>query len=70
MSVVKVSLKRLKSHEILDFNMQIGIIGGTGLDDPDILQERQEIVADTPYGKVLGLGTRLGTSVVRCAMRA
>ena len=33
--------------------MQIGIIGGTGLDDPDILEERQEMIVDTPYGKVL-----------------
>lgn len=32
--------------------LQIGIIGGTGLDDPDILQDRQEIIANTPYGKV------------------
>ena len=34
-------------------SVQIGIIGGTGLDDPDILQDREEIVVDTPYGKVL-----------------
>ena len=31
---------------------QIGIIGGTGLDDPDILTERVEKAVDTPYGKV------------------
>ena len=31
---------------------QIGIIGGTGLSDPDILQERQEKVVSTPYGEV------------------
>jgi 5'-methylthioadenosine phosphorylase len=30
--------------------MKIGIIGGSGLDDPDILQEAQEIVRDTAYG--------------------
>ncbi len=30
---------------------KIGIIGGSGLDDPDILQEVQEIEVDTPYGK-------------------
>ncbi|XP_061433721.1 S-methyl-5'-thioadenosine phosphorylase-like [Lethenteron reissneri] len=31
--------------------VKIGIIGGTGLDDPDILEDRQEIHVDTPYGK-------------------
>ena len=34
------------------FSVQIGIIGGTGLDDPDILRDREEILVDTPYGKV------------------
>uniref|UniRef100_A0A8C0BGL4 S-methyl-5'-thioadenosine phosphorylase n=1 Tax=Buteo japonicus TaxID=224669 RepID=A0A8C0BGL4_9AVES len=29
----------------------IGIIGGTGLDDPDILEGRTEKYVDTPYGK-------------------
>ncbi|KAG9344143.1 hypothetical protein JZ751_012625 [Albula glossodonta] len=29
----------------------IGIIGGSGLDDPDILEERSEKYVDTPYGK-------------------
>ena len=33
-------------------HFQIGIIGGSGLDDPDILQNRREIEVDTPYGKV------------------
>lgn len=31
---------------------QIGIIGGSGLDDPDILEGRTERYVDTPYGKV------------------
>ncbi|OXB76042.1 UNVERIFIED_CONTAM: hypothetical protein H355_000302 [Colinus virginianus] len=31
--------------------VKIGIIGGTGLDDPDILEERTEKYVDTPYGK-------------------
>lgn len=31
---------------------QIGIIGGSGLDDPDIIQNRREVEVDTPYGKV------------------
>ncbi|KAK2514005.1 Mtap [Columba livia] len=30
---------------------EIGIIGGTGLDDPDILEGRTEKYVDTPYGK-------------------
>lgn len=30
---------------------KIGIIGGTGLDNPDLLQERQEKEVDTPFGK-------------------
>ncbi len=29
----------------------IGIIGGSGLDDPDILKNPREIEADTPYGR-------------------
>lgn len=36
------------------FSTQIGIIGGTGLNDPDIMRDREEIIVDTctPYGKV------------------
>lgn len=30
--------------------IKIGIIGGSGLDDPQILQDAKEITADTPYG--------------------
>lgn len=30
---------------------KIGIIGGTGLDNPSLLQERQEKEVNTPYGK-------------------
>lgn len=30
--------------------VKIGIIGGSGLDDPQILKEPREIVIDTPYG--------------------
>ncbi|XP_048147709.1 S-methyl-5'-thioadenosine phosphorylase isoform X2 [Corvus hawaiiensis] len=33
------------------FDFGIGIIGGTGLDDPDILEGRTEKYVDTPYGK-------------------
>jgi 5'-methylthioadenosine phosphorylase len=31
--------------------MKVGIIGGSGLDDPKILQGSQEVEPDTPYGK-------------------
>ncbi len=31
--------------------IRVGIIGGSGLDDPDILTNPQEIHPDTPYGK-------------------
>ena len=31
--------------------LKIGIIGGSGLDDPDILKEKKEVEVDTPYGK-------------------
>ncbi|XP_029462704.1 S-methyl-5'-thioadenosine phosphorylase isoform X1 [Rhinatrema bivittatum] len=33
--------------------VKVGIIGGSGLDDPDILEGRTEKYIDTPYGKVL-----------------
>lgn len=31
--------------------LKIGIIGGSGLDDPKIMQNAQEVEVDTPYGK-------------------
>jgi len=31
--------------------IKIGIIGGSGLDDPEILQQPEEYQIDTPYGK-------------------
>lgn len=31
--------------------VKIGIIGGSGLDNPDILQDARDIDANTPYGK-------------------
>ena len=30
--------------------MKLGIIGGSGLDDPSLLQDAEEITVDTPYG--------------------
>lgn len=49
---------------------KIGIIGGTGLDDPDLLQERQEKEVVTPFGKPsdnLILGKVNGVSCVLLA---
>lgn len=37
---------------ITNYNLQIGIIGGTGMDDPDILKNREEKQVSTPYGEV------------------
>jgi len=31
--------------------VKIGIIGGSGLDDPDLLKDYEEREIDTPYGK-------------------
>lgn len=32
------------------FHSQVGIIGGSGLDDPELLDDRREIYRETPYG--------------------
>ncbi|RXN30150.1 S-methyl-5 -thioadenosine phosphorylase [Labeo rohita] len=47
-------------------HVKIGIIGGSGLDDPDILEGRTERYVVTPFGKVLmevaqGLGVKCHT---------
>lgn len=34
-------------------NFKVGIIGGSGLDDPELLDERREIYRETPYGNTL-----------------
>ena len=31
--------------------VKIGIIGGSGLDNPDILEDAKDVEVDTPYGK-------------------
>ena len=49
---------------------RIGIIGGSGLDDPKILKNAQEIAVDTPYGapsSALTVGTIEGADVVLLA---
>ncbi len=47
--------------------VKIGIIGGSGLDDPDILQDASEVTAENPYGKPsspLTCGSISGVDVV------
>jgi len=49
---------------------KIGIIGGSGLDDPDILKKPKEITVNTPYGSptsVLTCGEIEGVDVVLIA---
>jgi len=36
---------------MFDDKIKIGIIGGSGLDDPEILKDFQEVEMETPYGK-------------------
>lgn len=38
-------------YELLHLLPQIGIIGGSGFDDPDILHSREEKTVDTPFGQ-------------------
>ena len=50
--------------------VKIGIIGGSGLDDPKILKDAKEIEVDTPYGKpssALTVGKIEGVDVVMLA---
>jgi 5'-methylthioadenosine phosphorylase len=49
---------------------KIGIIGGSGLDDPDLLQDVRDVEMGTPYGKPSALlqeGTIAGREVVLLA---
>ncbi|KAK6188965.1 hypothetical protein SNE40_005033 [Patella caerulea] len=50
--------------------VKVGIIGGSGLDDPNILENRSEKSVDTPYGKpsdALITGTIKGTNCILLA---
>lgn len=50
--------------------IKVGIIGGSGLDDPDFLETSEHIVATTPFGdpsSPLTFGTLNGTNVVLIA---
>eukprot|EP00035_Acanthoeca_spectabilis_P000075 m.70703 g.70703 ORF g.70703 m.70703 type:complete len:291 (-) comp10029_c0_seq2:92-964(-) len=65
--------KRVRAVKVLgtaNSTVKIGIIGGTGLDDPDLLQDRAEVKIDTPYGPpsdVLITGTISGVPCVLLA---
>ena len=51
-------------------SMKIGIIGGSGLDDPSLFQKEKEAVVETPYGKpssALNIGKIDGVDVVHLA---
>lgn len=52
MSPVKViyALCSILEKIFNNISLQIGIIGGSGLDDPDILEGRKEKIVETPYG--------------------
>ncbi|XP_017077950.1 S-methyl-5'-thioadenosine phosphorylase [Drosophila eugracilis] len=42
---------KCKDYNLDPLPIKIGIVGGSGLDDPDILENRQERVVETPYGE-------------------
>ena len=48
--------------------VKIGIIGGTGLDDPEILEGRTEKYVDTPFGKVSIYGDILAFFFFRASL--
>jgi 5'-methylthioadenosine phosphorylase len=67
----------LKAYDLLQKNgkeittmEKIGIIGGSGLDNPSIMEDQIEIEVDTPYGKPsspLKIGKIKGVDVVLIA---
>ncbi|MBT5924655.1 S-methyl-5'-thioadenosine phosphorylase [Candidatus Woesearchaeota archaeon] len=58
----------ISTENLSDKKIKIGIIGGSGLDDPEILQNAQDIDVQTPYGKSsLKVGTINDINVVLLA---
>ena len=47
----RLSFAQHSYHATSRFVTQVGIIGGTGLDNPDLLEERAEKEVSTPFGK-------------------
>ncbi|XP_053963439.1 S-methyl-5'-thioadenosine phosphorylase-like [Anastrepha ludens] len=50
--------------------IKVGIIGGSGLDDPDILEGRQEKTVTTPFGSPADVLVEGTISGVRCVLLA
>lgn len=48
---VSAILRLIKPKKKIVGPLQVGIIGGSGLDDPEFLDDRREIYRETPYGK-------------------
>jgi len=48
----------------------VGIIGGSGLDDPDLLEEREEISVKTPYGQPSDVLIRGKIKGIKCLLLA
>ena len=48
---------------------KIGIIGGSGLDDPGILKDAEELSVDTPYGTAAASNTYTRPSQESCALQ-
>ncbi|KAL5288553.1 MTAP family protein [Megaselia abdita] len=52
------------------FQVKVGIIGGSGLDDPDILENRVETPIKTPYGEPSDVIIQGEIKGVKCALLA
>ena len=50
--------------------LKIGIIGGSGLDDPDIIEDRKEKSVDTPFGRPSDLIIEGKIKGIPCALLA
>ncbi|XP_055859288.1 S-methyl-5'-thioadenosine phosphorylase [Episyrphus balteatus] len=50
--------------------LKIGIIGGSGLDDPDIMEDRKEKSVDTPFGRPSDLIIEGKIKGIPCALLA
>ena len=62
--------KNRKTNQGTIVRIKIGIIGGSGLDNPDILKEAKDVSINTPYGKTtsaLKTGKISGVDVVLLA---
>ena len=66
MHLQNIDVQNIKKE--IEQTLKVGIIGGSGLDNPDILQESFDLEIDTPYGSVqLKMGKINGTEVALLA---